>query len=588
MDTMTYTPTEDLSFNFDGAAEHFQCEMTCLPQEIEGITSIRIQFTAEQPTTPTTSTISWREPMDQIHFKWNPLCYEHRFLDISSGCQNSITTKSNYGAPVTCLHTISGENTITFALSDALHESTVGFRVNEDGTATCNVKLFCEPWSPIQIYSTILRIDRRPLSYHRCLRECAEWWDGLIPTEAISIPEGARTARYCSWYPFHGKFTGEDIERQCVLAKELGIGTFGYEAGWAETAPGNDNLDHEPDPDKYTDFRKHIDKIHSYGMKFVLWDAPSFTTPGTAERFKDKLLGNKFGENGNLDPRYPDVREDIISTYVRIVRDYDVDGLFLDFMPFFGTAQAAEPEDADRDLKSVAAAVDRLLHDLIVQLKQLNPDILMEFRQPYIGPHMRKYANMFRAVDCGNCFADNRIRTLDIRMLCGAAIAHADPIMWNTCEPVESAAMQLTHTLFSVPQVSMDLETLPADHTEMIRTYISFWNEHRDVILDGELNPIEPQSAYPLVLSSTQDKLLAALYSTAVIPTPHDLPATVLIVNGTYGDHVVVEAAGAFGKRRLTVISCTGVKVCDKEIELGAGLHRIDVPPNGYATLQAE
>ena len=106
------------------------------------------------------------------------------------------------------------------------------------------------------------------------------------------------------------------------------------------------------------------------------------------------------------------------------------------------------------------------------------------------------------------------------------------------------------------------------------------------MILDGGLTPLEPQSAFPVVLSATPNKLLAAVYGAAVVPVLANAPATVLIVNGASYDRVVIEAAGALGKRRLSVVSCTGASVCDREVELGAGLHRIDVPPNGYATLR--
>lgn len=374
-----------------------------------------------------------------------------------------------------------------------------------------------------------------------------------------------------------------------MLAKELGMGTFAYEAGWAD-----DDLDYQPDAKKYADFRRHIEVIHSHGMQFVAWVAPSFTNPVSRKRFAGKLMGprDNVGKIVNplkagLDPRYTEVRQYIIDAYCRIIRDYDIDGFFMDFLECFGIQEADEPDDPERDYTSVHVAIDRLLQDLLKQLKQIKPDILIEIRQPSIGPHMRKVANMFRAVDCGNCFADNRIRVLDIRMLCGSAIAHADPIMWNTSEPVQSAAMQLTHTLFAVPQISMNLETLPADHKEMVRTYLAFWNEHRDVILDGALTPLEPQSAYPLVLSSTADKFLAAVYSNAVIPIPANAPETVLIVNGTYGDHVVLESDGALGKRGLTVTSCTGEEVCNQEITLAVGLHRLEVPPNGIIKLKA-
>jgi alpha-galactosidase len=568
------------SFRIEGLAEGFECSLASLPEKDPGVTDIEVRFTADEPATPAPTTLAWRVPMDRVHFKWNPACGENRFLDVFTGCKNSFKSRGIDHAPVMGLYDISGTNALTFALSDAMHESELGIHVGEDGLLTCRAKLFCEPWDRITDYSVVLRIDRRRLPYHVCLRDAAAWWDGLIEAPPAPVPDAARVPLYCTWYAYHGDITAAEIEKQCALAKELGMEVLLVDAGWATG-------DYEPNADKFPDFREHVRTVHAAGMKFILWTSPSSTNPVAAERFGDKVLVSGKTGKRRLDPRYPDVRRYIADTYERLVREYDLDGFKIDFISSFGRAPDDEPDDARRDQKSVSVAVDRLLHDTLERLRSLKPDILIEFRQSYVGPHMRRHANMLRAVDCGNCFADNRIRVLDIRLLSGRSAVHADPIMWNPAEPVESAAMQLTHTMFAVPQISVKLDELPRDHIDMIRCYLRFWTEHRDVLLDGELVPLEPQAGYPLVLSSTKEKLLAAVYGSALVSVPTGAPGTLVMVNGTYADHVVLEAAGALGARRLTVFSCTGEQVCDRKLDLPAGLHRIEMPPNGYATLRA-
>ena len=40
----------------------------------------------------------------------------------------------------------------------------------------------------------------------------------------------------------------------------------------------------------------------------------------------------------------------------------------------------------------------------MTRLTKIKTDVLIEFRQSYIGPLMRKYGNLFRAGDCpGSC-----------------------------------------------------------------------------------------------------------------------------------------------------------------------------------------
>ncbi|QTH40015.1 hypothetical protein J4772_20555 [Cohnella sp. LGH] len=55
-----------------------------------------------------------------------------------------------------------------------------------------------------------------------------------------------------------------------------------------------------------------------------------------------------------------------------------------------------------RDYDSVSEAVDRLLSDVMERMRAVKPDVMIEFRQKYIVPLMRKYGNMFRVADCLN------------------------------------------------------------------------------------------------------------------------------------------------------------------------------------------
>jgi alpha-galactosidase len=228
------------------------------------------------------------------------------------------------------------------------------------------------------------------------------------------------------------------------------------------------------------------------------------------------------------------VREYLINLYENALRDWDIDGLKLDFVDDFTPNDETRNAFGDgRDYDSIPAAVDRLLTDTSMRLRAIKPDVMVEFRQSYVGPVMRKYGNMFRAGDCPNDAIGNRMRTLDIRLLCGDTACHSDMVMWHPDDSVESAAMQMTNILFSVPQVSMLLDKLPPEHHEMVTFYLAFWREHRDVLLDGSLQPLHPETFYPLVTASTSHKWLAAAYEDVVIELPQELPAQVLLVNST-------------------------------------------------------
>jgi alpha-galactosidase len=356
--------------------------------------------------------------------------------------------------------------------------------------------------------------------------------------------------------------------------------TTSNERGYAFTG------DWEPSLEKVPDMRAHVDRVHALGMKFLLWYSVPFVGIHSKawERFSGMLLQEieRHGA-GVLDPRFSEVREFLIETYESALREWDLDGFKLDFVDSFGASQET---GGGRDYDGVPEAVDRLLEDTIVRLRRIKPEVMVEFRQSYVGPLMRKYGNMFRAMDCPNDAVENRMHTLDIRLLAGDTAAHSDMLMWHAGDPVHSAALQLVNVLFSVPQISVLLDQIPSEHVEMLRFWLGCWREHRDVFLDGALEPLHPESVYPVVLARTESKLAAAAYENAVVPLEREIPSTLLVVNGTLEEGVALYVADDAGTRGIEVQDCRGRVTRTDSIALETGLHRIDIPPAGVAVLK--
>jgi alpha-galactosidase len=341
---------------------------------------------------------------------------------------------------------------------------------------------------------------------------------------------------------------------------------------------------------KIPDMAAHVTEVHKTGMKYILWYAVPYVGKHSdaAKKFEGKYLNyNERLETYVLDPRFPDVREYLISIYENATLEYDLDGFKLDFVDaFVWNGEALSSNIPGRDFESVEEAVDKLLCDVASTLKKHKPDMLFEFRQSYIGPAMRKYGNMFRAGDVPNDSLGNRMRILDIRLLSGSTPAHSDMLMWHKNDPVESAALQIVNIIFSVPQISVMLDELPSDHIKMISFYLDFWRGNRDVLLDGKLTPLHPEDSYPAVLSETNSKFLAVSYAPLVIPI--SLSAAdkkIILINGSRGDHVYCEYNGEDSTRNMKVFDCMGNLVSEKTAPLENGVSRLDIPSAGMAVL---
>ncbi len=575
----------DYTITLDGAPGAFTPELTT-EQLADGLWEARLTLSADSPAeVPAGLAMTFRHPIADLHGMWTPRTDTRRELG------GGVSSAAASCAPVISTFSLAGRNRLTFAASDALNGLKLIARVHEEtAVLNCRVNLFVAPMPPTDRYEITVRIDARDIPFHTAAADVAAWWASLDGYAPAPVPEVARLPMYSTWYSFHQDLTVDRVVEQCRLAKSMGCEAVIVDDGW-QTDDSSRGYAYCGDwePVRIPEMAEFVSKVHDTGMKFLLW----YSVPHMGkhakhwEQFKDMLLG--FNENfgaGNLDPRFPAAREHLINTYENAVRDWDLDGFKLDFIAGMSPSDRTpvQAEGDGRDLASVSDGADKLMSDVMTRLRAIRPDIAIEFRQWYNGPLMRKYGNMLRAVDCPNDAVTNRVRIVDVRLLAGETATHSDMLMWHKTDPVESAALQLLNVLFSVPQISVMLDEVPADHVEMLRFYLRFWRDNRDVLLDGEFEPRGPMSLYPVVASWTDAKGVVAVYDDAVV-TIDRAPAMLTVVNGTQANRLVLDVTTPLGTRTVTIHDCRGQVITETPVDLSVGLHRINVPAAGLVTM---
>jgi alpha-galactosidase len=285
-----------------------------------------------------------------------------------------------------------------------------------------------------------------------------------------------------------------------------------------------------------------------------------------------------------LDPRFPEVREFLAETYERALRDWNLDGLKLDFIDSFriyGSDPAEKDNYAGRDFKSVSDAVSELFAMLRKRLNAVKPDLLIEFRQNYIGPAIRTFGNMMRASDCpADAFA-NHTRIANLRMTSGVSAVHSDMLEWHPDEPVETAAMQVLACLFGVIQYSMRLRGLPEAHHAMMRHWIAFTQEHREALLHGDFRPHGPAEIYTILEGATDKEAIFAVYAENAVCAVTQPRPTVIVVNATGRDFLYLDLAKA--PLRAEAFDTFGASVGSPQVTVGP--QRVALPRSGYLRL---
>ena len=213
------------------------------------------------------------------------------------------------------------------------------------------------------------------------------------------------------------------------------------------------------------------------------------------------------------------------------------------------------------------------MSEIKASLTAINPDILIEFRQSYVGPSIRKYGNMLRVGDCPCDTLKNRMGIINLRMTSGKTAVHSDMIMWNIQDTTENAALQFASILYGVPQVSVRVDKLPEDHYKMLKHYISFWKEWKDVLLEGKLTAENPECNYSSACSTLGNKSVITSFTNPVVNINTD---TSVVVNASMYNSLIIKGAK---DKNYTVVNCMGENVATGVFT--ADIEEIDVPVAG-------
>ncbi len=558
----------------------------------ESATSLVLKFTmkAEKKIVPTPITVRWKVPVGNILSVWGPLLGFSRFIAPNWRITKS-ESKTAVGAPVLSLINNDGSNACTIAISDAKTPTEIGAGVSEEEAVYfCSAKFFTSYISPIDFYEAYIRIDFEKLSFTESVKKVNAWWEKYFGYEKAYVPKEAYLPMNSAWYSFHQALEPAKLIEECRISAKLGMKTIIIDDGW-QTTDNNRGYrycgDWELATEKIPDMKALTNEIHKLGMKVMLWYSVPFVGiySKAYERFKSMALADEKGVL-TVDLRYKEVRDYLVDTYVNAVKKFGLDGLKLDFIDRFKLT-AESPEVNDRmDIASIEDALESLLAETKEELLKIDPEILLEFRQGYIGPTVLKYGNMVRVGDCPYDSLRNRMHIINLRLTSGKTAVHSDMIMWHKDAPVEAAARQLISTLFGVPQVSVILKDLPESHLDAIKFWLDFYTENIDVLHSDNLSVKNPELNFSQVRAEKDRKVIGVNYANI----PFEIKdcnenAEFTFINSSDSAYVCVNCVEDIGSCRVRICDCVGKTVSEQIVHLSAGAVMLDVPVCGLVEI---
>lgn len=531
--------------------------------------------------------LEWFLPCLDTHYMWQPNTGTKRLFEGNWRLHHtSMMTRS---APVACMHNGNDINSYTFATDEVKRVSSVHMGGSDyESDVTVRVNLGLHQYAAQDSHTVRVLADFRRVPMYQALDNVRAWWEKVLPGAPLAVPTEAKLPMYSSWYAYHQKIEAAELEKQCRLAKEMGMHTIIVDDGW-QTGNSSGGYGYTGDwevfPGKIPDMAAHVKAVHEAGLKYMLWYSVPYVGfySKNWERFKDMVLYREDRLNcAALDPRFPEVRQFLIDTYANAVKNWDLDGFKLDFIDSFYMPEG-DTLKPGMDFTCVQEATERLMLDIAAALKQIKDDILIEFRQSYIGPMMRRFGNMFRVGDCAGDIVSNRIGTIDLRMLSGNTAVHSDMLCWNHNETPEDAALQILHSIFGVIQFSQIISDMPESHKKMSAFWLDFAQKNRKVLLESELVPYEPHYLYPVVKAQDENEAIVAVYQREKIVS---LPQrkTVTIINASKSETLVIKTDAPVCVK-ATARNTFGEITSEQTLTL-SGLTPITVPNSGLVVLE--
>ena len=529
-------------------------------------------------------------PCKDLQYMWHPDCRPRRVLDADWRLNlHSMLTDS---APVAMLFNGAGLNTYTFAIDEVRKVTSVEFGVRDEGGSSQisgKIQMGLQQFDSRDHTVLRIRADYRRVPCQEALDDVRAWWEETLHLIPMPVPDAARKPVYSSWYNFHKDIDASTLEKECRLAKEMGMETIIVDDGWQTAEDGTGygyTGDWEPCPGKFPSMRSFVDQVHALGMKVMVWYSVPFVGYFSRnwERFRDMILRREDRNNtGILDPRYPQVRDFIQKTYVEAVRNYDLDGLKLDFIDRIQKPDQDEIQPG-MDFECVQEAADHMMIEVMQALTAVRPDILIEFRQHYIGPCMRQFGNMFRVSDCPADIATNRIGMMDLRMLSGYTAVHSDMVTWHDDDRPEDAALQILNTVFGVTQFSKIIAKMKPDHKKMTEFWLRFERENQRVLQESRLIPSEPQFLYPVITACDEQEEIIGVYADNKVVSPDFSKRKTQLINACWQPFLTVRVPEDT-KAAVKTYDCMGNVVEDTMRVFPAGIQEIAVPRSGLAVM---
>ena len=419
-------------------------------------------------------------------------------------------------------------------------------------------------------------VSRRRTAWEEVFTQYASWVDEQHHFQARPESSYALDPMWHSWYAFGEYIDARKIQDNARLGKELGLTNIHFDAGWNSPTPYTFETegDYHYVTDRFPNFKELVEKFHANGQHaFVHW-SPFIMGPKCPayRKMQDAMMQTGKGQEAVLCPRTQATSDYVAECTRRMVDEYKLDGLWFDFIDSVQINRCVAPHR--HDYASLGEGVTAALRQAAETAFRLNKNEVLIYRRPFANLNNKSFLTHVWPVDAPFDFNMNRREVMFMKPYANGVMTHACCTCWHRDESDENVARHMASmVLAGVPAVSVDLVSLPESHRTIIRSWLDFYNQHRDELLHGKMSSLALFPAGGALSIAGHTKNYIGLYET--VPPVIELPEhrdAVYLVNCT-GNRLVTNLANLRGRFSVKVYNHLLAPVRELDYHADGELH---------------
>ena len=472
-------------------------------------------------------------------------------------------------SPVVWMQQTDGKNTLTLGLLDQLPQTVIEEKTyNPDnggeapGIANSYVRVqFTRTWAADLM--TTLATDGLYVNadggamWHEALSSYAAAVDAARHYQPAALDaEWLLNPLWHSWYAHSSDIDEKQIRDDARRAVELGAKTIQLDAGW--NLPPGVGYDlavdggYRFDAQRFPHAVEMIRDIHAAGQRVILHVAPLVMGPRSPAYagMKDCVWRSGGKETPYLDPRLAKTHEYLLAAWAAMFADYDVDGLWSDFLEL-PPAVDAPPAGMPVVSQDVHEAYTLLMEKLAAQARKMKPDAALIFRRGTANHNAKRFCTHVWTMDSPQDYNMSRRDVVYLKTLGPGVLTHACSTSWAISESDLNVARQMASVVLAgVPSFSVKLAESPATHNEIIRQWLAFYERHKRALQFGKMTPLLPTPPSAALRIEAEGEAFFGLFEAAPGWLPLTQPAKRVTIVNAFSEQLAGRLQGVEGTWR--------------------------------------